>query len=155
MGNRSNKNIRIKIEGDHNPPTGFKTEEKLALRPYSFYVKCFDLPSLFAGKMYALLFRKCENRGKGRDWFDMEWYIRQGISLNIEHFLEHAQDSGDWQEPTISIEELLNPLQNEIEATSIDKVKADVCPFVRNLKQLEIRSLQYFQDLVKLMKVEG
>lgn len=154
LGIRSNKNIRIKIEVDRNPPMGFQTEEKLSLRPFSFYVKCFDQPSLFAGKMHALLFRKWQDRVKGRDWFDMEWYIRKGVSLNLKHFLQRAQDSGDWQKPTISKEEFLNLLRDKIEATSIEKIKADVRPFVRNLKQLEIWSPQYFQDLSNLLKVD-
>lgn len=154
LGIRSNKNIRIKIEVDRNPPLNFKTEEKLLLRPFSFYVKCFDLPSLFAGKMHALLFRKWKNRVKGRDWFDMEWYIRKGVSLNLEHFLERAQESGDWEKPTISKEELLDLLRDKIKITSIDKVKADVRPFIRNMEQLEIWSPQYFLDLVDLLKIE-
>jgi len=44
-------NIKIKIEVDREPPAGFKTEEKLLLRPFSFYVKCFTLPDLFAGNL--------------------------------------------------------------------------------------------------------
>ena len=154
LGIRSNKNIRIKIEVDRNPPLGFGTEEKLSLRPFSFYVKCFDLPSLFAGKMHALLFRKWQERVKGRDWFDMEWYIRKGTSLNLHHFLQRAQDSGDWEKATISKEELLALLQNKIKATSIEQVKADVRPFVKDHKQLEIWSEQYFLDLADLIKTE-
>ncbi len=154
LGIRSNKNIKIKIEVDRIPPMHFQTEEKLSLRPFSFYVKCFDLPSLFAGKMHALLFRKWQDRVKGRDWFDMEWYIRKGVSLNLAHFLQRAQDSGDWQESTISKEQFLALLRDKIQNTSIDKVKADVRPFVRNINQLEIWSPQYFQDLVSLLKME-
>lgn len=154
LGIRSNKNIKIKIEVDRIPPMHFQTEEKLSLRPFSFYVKCFDLPSLFAGKMHALLFRKWQDRVKGRDWFDMEWYIRKGVSLNLAHFLQRAQDSGDWQEFTISKEQFLALLRDKIQNTSIDKVKADVRPFVRNINQLEIWSPQYFQDLVSLLKME-
>lgn len=67
--------IKIKLEVDTHPPGGFSTDEKLLLRTFSFYVKCFSLPDLFADKMYALLFRQWKNRVKGRDWFDMEWYI--------------------------------------------------------------------------------
>lgn len=47
-GIKFNKQIKIKIEVDREPPLGFTTEEKLLLRPFSFYVKCFTLPSLFA-----------------------------------------------------------------------------------------------------------
>ena len=72
-------NIKIKLEVDKRPPLGFDTEEKLITRPFSFYVKCFTLPDLFAGKMHALLFRKWQNNVKGRDWYDMEWYIKKGI----------------------------------------------------------------------------
>jgi hypothetical protein len=42
-------NIKIKLEVDNESPLGFGTEEKLLLKPFSFYVKCFSLPDLFAG----------------------------------------------------------------------------------------------------------
>jgi predicted nucleotidyltransferase component of viral defense system len=64
--------IKIKLEVDTKPPRGFVTEQKLLLKPASFYVSIFTLPDLFAGKMHALLFRKWKNRVKGRDWFDLE-----------------------------------------------------------------------------------
>ncbi|WP_332030091.1 nucleotidyl transferase AbiEii/AbiGii toxin family protein, partial [Kaistella sp.] len=43
--------LKIKIEVDTKPPLGFETEEKLLLKPFSFYVKCFVIEDLFAGKM--------------------------------------------------------------------------------------------------------
>jgi len=95
-------NVKIKIEVDREPPLGFETEDKLLLKPFSFYVKCLTLPNLFAGKMHALLFRKWGENVKGRDWYDMEWYIRKGIPLNLDHFLMRARDSRDWQKDTIS-----------------------------------------------------
>ena len=89
-------NIKIKLAVDTEPPLGFETEEKLLLKPFSFYVKCFTISDLFAGKMHALLFRKWKDNVKGRDWYDMEWYIKKGVSLNLKHFLLRAQDSSDW-----------------------------------------------------------
>ncbi len=44
-GVQSNKQIKIKIEVDRQPPLGFETEQKLVLRPFSFYVKCFTQPA--------------------------------------------------------------------------------------------------------------
>ena len=154
LGIRSNRNVKIKIEIDRNPPQKFQTEEKLLLRPFSFYVKCFDLPSLFAGKMHALLFRKWKNRVKGRDWFDMEWYIRKGVRLNLEHFLQRAKDSGDWNENTISEAEFRELLQNRIKTTPIERVVQDVRPFVKNVQALNIWNTQYFLDLAAQLKVE-
>jgi len=46
-GVRSNKTLKIKIEVDRQPSLDFKTEGKLLLRPFSFYVKSFTKPSLF------------------------------------------------------------------------------------------------------------
>jgi hypothetical protein len=65
----------------------FETENLLLSKPFSFYVNYFTLPNLFAGKMHALLFRKLKNRVKGRDWYDMEWYIKNGVELNFKTFL--------------------------------------------------------------------
>ena len=90
-GVRSNKTLKIKIEVDRQPPPDFDTEEKLLVRPFSFYVKCFTKPCLFAGKMHALLFRKWKNRVKGRDWYDLEWYVKHGIPLDVRHFLARAR----------------------------------------------------------------
>ena len=50
--------IKIKLEVDTQPPLLFETENRLLMKPFSFYVNCFTLPNLFAGKMHALLFRK-------------------------------------------------------------------------------------------------
>jgi hypothetical protein len=52
--------------------------------------------------MHALLFRKCKNRVKGRDWYDLEWYIKKGVQLNLEHFLKRAQETGDWNEKILT-----------------------------------------------------
>lgn len=154
IGIRSNKNIKIKIEVDRNPPQGFNTEEKLMLRPFSFYVKCFDQPSLFAGKMHALLFRKWKNRVKGRDWYDWEWFVRKGVSLNLSHFLQRARDTGDWTKKSISKKQFLQLLTEKINTASFENIKADVRPFIKDAKQLDIWSKPYFLDLVALLKVE-
>lgn len=125
MGVRIMPNLKIKIEVDRKPPLGFETEEKLLLRPFSFYVKCFTLPTLFAGKMHALLFRKWKNRVKGRDWYDLEWYIKKGISLDLNHCLLRAQDTGDSKKETITHEQILNLLSDKIKSVDFENVKKD------------------------------
>ena len=146
-------NIKIKIEVDIEPPLGFKTEEKLLVKPFSFYVKCFVISDLFAGKMHALLFRKWGHNVKGRDWYDMEWYIKKGVSLNLEHFLLRAQDSGDWEKATISIEEFRELLRAKIDEVDMNRVKADISRFIPDVKVLDVWSPQYFHDLVEHLKI--
>lgn len=147
-------NIKIKLEVDTEPPLGFETEEKLLLRPFSFYVKCFTVSNLFAGKMHALLFRKWKNNVKGRDWYDMEWYIKKGIPLNLQHFLMRAKDSGDWKKETITEAEFRTLLKEKIDAIDITRVKADISRFIPDQRVLDIWSAKYFHDLVSRLKIQ-
>jgi predicted nucleotidyltransferase component of viral defense system len=154
-GVKSNKPIKIKIEVDRNPPLGFQTEEKLLIRPFSFYVRCFKLPSLFAGKLHALLYRKWNNRVKGRDWYDLEWYIKKGIPLDAAHFLLRAQDTTDWKAEIITNEQILELINHKIESVSFTNIKKDVIRFIKDEKALSIWSAKYFKDLVEKMKFEN
>ena len=154
-GVRSNKTLKIKIEVDRQPPLNFRTEEKLLVRPFSFYVKCFTKSSLFAGKMHALLFRKWLNRVKGRDWYDLEWYIKKGIPLDVNHFLTRAKDTNDWQDASISSEQIIQLLDAKIKSVSFSSIKEDVVRFVQNDDALTIWSPEYFKDLIKKIKFEN
>lgn len=146
--------LKIKLEVDRQPPLRFETEEKLLLKPYSFYVKCFTKSNLFAGKMHALLFRKWQNRVKGRDWYDLEWYIRKGVPLNLDHFLARAQDTGDWTNSSIQKEEILDLLKKRIDSVSMGAVKEDIVKFIPDNKKLEIWSKKYFLELIDQLKFE-
>ena len=150
---KENISLKIKIEVDTKPPLGFETEEKLLLKPFSFYVKCFVIEDLFAGKMHALLFRKWGNNVKGRDWYDMEWYIRKGIPLNLEHFRLRAVDSGDWEKDTISELEFRELLRQRISSVNFETAKNDAKRFIFNPSELDIWSIQYFEDLVAHLKI--
>lgn len=154
IGVRSNKSIKIKIEVDKNPSLNFITEEKLLIQPFSFYVKCFSKPNLFAGKMHALLFRKWKNRVKGRDWYDLEWYIKKGIPLDINHFLTRAKDTNDWHKESITKEEIMELLNQKINTVSFSNIKDDVVRFIPNADVLKIWSPEYFKDLIEKLKFE-
>jgi hypothetical protein len=109
---------------------------------------------LFAGKLHALLFRKWKNRVKGRDWYDMEWYIRKGVPLNKQHFLNRALETKDWKEETITSEQILQLLTEKINDVSFEAVKEDVQRFIPNDEKLKIWSANYFKDLIQKMKFE-
>lgn len=143
--------IKIKLEVDTNPPLGFETENLLLTKPFSFYVNCYALPDLFAGKMHALLFRKWQNRVKGRDWFDLEWYIRNKVQINLEHFCKRAHESGDWEKESITMLELLALLKGKIESVNFNQIKEDIVRFIPNPEVLEIWSAPYFLELGRSM----
>lgn len=146
------KTLKIKFEVDTDPPLGFATEEKLLIQPYSFYVKCFALPDLFAGKMHALLFRKWKNRVKGRDWFDFEWYARKGIPLNLQHLSERARQSGHGSDEDMSPDRFMDLFRDRVRLLDVDSVRNEVSHFVKDPEQLRIWSRDYFLQLAMLMR---
>lgn len=153
-GVRSNKSLKIKVEVDRQPPLYFTTEENLLLRPFSFYVKCFTESNLFAGKMHAILFRKWQNRVKGRDWYDLEWYVKKGIPLDVNHFLARAKETNDWQDNNISNDQIIELLDSKIKSVSFSSIKKDVVRFIQNDDVLNIWSPEYFKDLIEKIKFE-
>ena len=146
---------KIRIEVDKIPPLKFDTEHKLLLLPFSFMTRCFTLPGLFAGKMHALLFRKWRNRVKGRDWYDFEWYIRNNIPLDFNHFKERATQSEGIDFKNLSKEEFSYILQEKIRGTKIEMVKTDVRRFVLNPSELEIWSTDYFLQLAEFLTIKN
>ena len=148
---QTEKSIKIKIEVDTNPPLNFTTEQKLLLQPHSFMTRCFTLPDLFAGKMHALVYRAWKNRVKGRDWYDFEWYVRNGVALDFAHLAERCkQFNGE----DITPESFKAKLIERLSTADIKQVKEDVLPFVRNPKELDIWSNDYFVQLAEMVRVE-
>lgn len=145
--------IKIKLEIDTNPPLRFGTENKLLTKPFSFYVNCLTLPDLFAGKMHALLFRKWKTRVKGRDWYDLDWYIKKRVKINLTHFCHRAIESGDWAQETMTKDQLLELLALKIASLDINRVKEDVIRFIPNPQDLEIWSQGYFQQICDRLEV--
>lgn len=148
---QTEKTIKIKIEVDTQPPLKFKTEQKLLLTPESFMTRCFTLPDLFAGKMHALIYRAWKNRVKGRDWYDFEWYVRHGVPLSFTHLHERAYE---FNQEDVTKETFFEKLKERLATADINQVKADVLPFVRNPKELEIWSNDYFLQLANMIKFE-
>lgn len=146
--------VKIKLEVDTQPPLGFATEPKLLMLPFSFMVKCYTLPDLFAGKMHAMLFRSWENRVKGRDWYDFEWYVRHGVSLGFNHFVKRAQQTHGYNSDTMTFHAFKELLQQKIAETDINLVKKDVRPFIQSPTELDIWSTAYFLQLVDLINVK-
>ena len=143
---QTEKSIKIKIEVDTMPPLQFDTEQQLLLQPFSFMVRCFTLPCLFAGKMHALLFRQWNNRVKGRDWYDFEWYVRTAVPLKFEHLQARVREFNGMD---IDIKQFQAMLTERLSQTDIRQVKDDVLPFVQNPQELDIWSNDYFVQLAQ------
>lgn len=72
--------LSIKIEVDRNPPTGARCETTALTVPRLIAIRHHDMPSLMAGKLNAVLSRPY---AKGRDWYDLIWYLARKVAPNL------------------------------------------------------------------------
>lgn len=145
---RTEKSMKIKIEVDTMPPLNFNTEQRLLLLPHTFSTRCFSLPDLYAGKMHAMLFRQWKNRIKGRDWYDFEWYVRYRIPLDFKHLQIRAKE---FNGITLSRKSFMERLQERLSSADIQLVKKDVLPFLKDSKELDNWSNDYFLQLADMI----
>ena len=106
--------------------------------------RCFDLPSLYAGKMHALLFRNWKRRVKGRDWYDFEWYVRHGIKIDLIHFQQRMAQSHPELPLPQTMTDLKTLIKERIDSLNVEDAKVDVMPFIKENTSLDIWSREYF-----------
>lgn len=148
--------IRIKLEVDTNPPSGSGHELKYLDFPFVSSVAVQDRPSLFAGKLHALL---CREYIKGRDWYDFIWYTSNGIGVNYDFLSSAINQIGPWQGQSITVDKawLLNELEQKITSMNWKQAAEDVRRFVRVVEQpsLDLWSKEIFlRQLDKRKKVD-
>jgi predicted nucleotidyltransferase component of viral defense system len=140
-----NQLLRIKVETDTNPPPLFNTETKYLLNPIPFAVRTYTLPSLFAGKIHALLFRKWKNRVKGRDWYDLVWYAAKEVPLNLGHLTQRMKQTGHWDsKKMLSPQDFSKLLDDRIASLNVDAARSDIQPFLRRPNEVDIWSTDFF-----------
>ena len=128
------RKIRIKFEVDTNPPSGSELEIKYHDFPFVSSVVVQDKPSLFAGKVHALL---CRNYIKGRDWYDFLWYTSQGVEINYQFLSSALNQQGTWrgQNVQVDLNWCRNRLENAIESMDWKATALDVRRFIRVAEQ--------------------
>ncbi len=142
--------LKIKLEIDTLPPSGFDTEMKYVFSPVQFAVRIYTLPSLFAGKLHAVLCRKWKNRVKGRDWYDFAWYSSYYPKLKIQHLEQRMRDSGHYTDVVPLTQSRLIELLNEIiSSLDIESARNEVAPFLRDPRELDIWSKDFFRAAYK------
>ncbi len=135
------KTIRVKVEIDTNPPGGAVLENKFHNFPTTFPVVCHNKPSLFSGKLHAIL---CRNYLKGRDWYDFLWYIAQNIKPNFDLLKQSLMQTGPWanrKELDITPKWLTETLVEKINSINWKDAISDTERF---LKPLDRRTLQFW-----------
>jgi predicted nucleotidyltransferase component of viral defense system len=148
-----NQVLKIKLEVDSDPPSGFTTETRFLLRPVPFAVRVLSLSDLFAGKMHAVLCRQWKSRAKGRDWYDLVWFAAYHPELRLAHLEQRMRQTGHWAEPTpLTAGDLRELIRRRIDSVDIDQIRSEVEPFVKNPASLALWSKKFFLDVASRIK---
>ena len=149
----SNEVIKIKFEIDTNPPPLATFENKYRLLPSPYQVKLYDMPSLFAGKLHAVICRSWGNRIKGRDLYDYVFYLANNAAVNLPHLRARLEDTGVLTEKdTFELKELQTMLKERFATIDFEQAKQDVLPFVADKSKLELWSKEFFIDITQNLK---
>jgi predicted nucleotidyltransferase component of viral defense system len=145
--------IKVKFEIDCEPALGFTTENKWIDMPEFAPVIVLDEASLFAGKLHAILCRNYKNTVKGRDYYDFLFYVRRGISPNLNYLRNKLINTGKINEKdTFNIEVLKEMLIKRFEQVDFEQVKNDTERFIINNEDLSTYSKDLFIQMAKKIK---
>jgi len=144
--------IRIKMEVDTDPPLGFTLDTHVVLNPIPFNVVTFDKSDLFAGKLHAALCRGWKQRVKGRDWYDLIWFLGHRVPLNLKHLSQRMQQLGNLEQGIeLTPNSLRVLLENKIDQVDWKAAKEDVAAFITDQAQLELWSPDFFKQITTRM----
>ena len=146
------RKLKIKLEIDVDPPENSFFEYRYLDFPLDFEVCHQDLSSNFALKIHALL---CRPFLKGRDWYDFNWYVKQGVQPNILHLQSALFQWGPWkgQETIIDMKWLKQTLADKIADINWHDAAVDVKRFIISQEQhsLKLWTRQFFLHKVKCL----
>jgi len=148
------RKIRVKLEVDTNPPAGSGMEIKYVDFPFVSSVTVQDRPSLFAGKLHALL---CREYVKGRDWYDFLWYTSQNTGVNYAFLSSALNQQGPWRHKDVQVDWqwCLAHLEDRINSIDWAEAREDVRRFVKATEHpsLDLWSRDLFVS--QLRKIKG
>ncbi len=144
-GITGNEVIRIKFEVDIHPPAGAGIEHRYRLLPAPYDLAIYDMSSLFAGKVHAVICRAWKNRIKGRDLYDYVFYLSRSASLNTEHLKARLVQSGVWDtDAPFSLADAKRLLLDRFTVIDYAQAQEDVRPFIRDTSSLNLWSADFF-----------
>ena len=91
------KTLFVRLDFAKTVGSAYHTELSMkSVGNFSFLIRRYALPDLFSGKLSAILTREAmegkekKERFKGRDFFDLLWFLEKGVQPNWEYLKESA-----------------------------------------------------------------
>lgn len=132
---------------DLDPPLHATTEVRTQLLPSPYRARLYDLPSLFAGKLHAVLCRGWKSRIKGRDFYDFVWYVGRNILPNLEHLEARMRQSGHWEGGSLTLQDLTGLLRERFAGIDFRQAANEVSVFLPDPREIQLWSREFFDGL--------
>jgi predicted nucleotidyltransferase component of viral defense system len=138
--------LAIKVEIDTRPPEGARCERQVVTRYVTFLLQHYDLPSLLAGKLHAAITRKY---AKGRDWYDLMWYLSQrppvvpNLPL-LQKALDQSQGAG-----RLSASSWREVVRTRLATLNVHAVRDDVSPFLERPQDAALLTVNNLEGLLR------
>ena len=150
----SNEVIKIKFEIDTDPPAYAGFEHRYRLQPAPYEISLYDAPSLFAGKVHAVICRAWQSRVKGRDLYDYVFYLSQGIPVNLRHLNARLVQSGYIGSDLRCTEKYIKDiLYDRFADMDYEQAKEDVLPFIKDSSSLKLWNREFFRQITDGLKI--
>ena len=111
--------------------------------------------------MHAILCRAWSTRPKGRDWYDLIWYIANNVELDSIHLKARLSQSCKYLESNeikipenLTKENIKELLLERLKTLDVDKAKNDVQPFIKDMREIELWSKEFFVAVIENIKVK-
>jgi len=137
--------LSIRIDIDTHPPKGAAMETSLINKTYLFNVVRYDLPSLYATKLHACLFRKYT---KGRDFYDLVWYLGRKVEPNYR-LLNNAVKQTEGRSKTITSNNLRQVAIDRLKNVDFSAARRDVERFLEDKNELKLLNLKSLGALIE------
>jgi hypothetical protein len=137
----------VKVEVDTNPPLGATMDTTLVRRHVTLNLYHYDKASLLSGKLHALL---CRSWCKGRDLYDLVWYLADTTwpEPNLA-FLNAALSQTGWTGPELVAGNWKDALVDKLKNLDWKAAHADVLPFLERPQEVDLICLEHLIGLLK------
>lgn len=146
---RTQQKLAIKFDVDTRPPAGGKETISPVTGQRVYKLRHYNLPSLFAGKLHALLYRTYT---KGRDLFDFLWYVGRGVEVN-GRLLKNAITQSTGNAPVVTTTSLQEQLTDRFKKLDFAAARKDVAPFLPDPATLGLFEPEVFLSAVSRVTV--
>ena len=122
--------------------------------PAPYEIQIFDEPTLFAGKIHAILCRNYKNHVKGRDYYDYLFYIGMETKINLKYLENKLKNTGGIidNNETLTLKKVQELLEAKFESVDYESARDDVSNFISDKDSIKLWKKELFISTIDCLK---